>query len=185
LSNTYDIIEGDFIERIVRKDQVYANGCTPTFYGVRRYNNLALFMKYVDRLSKGSSMERLENISNLLNNGMKCLDNVFMGLRDYTSEPHREANRDDPDTYIPKEDIEVLKDVIKDELKGSMSDDSLLEYFSGYAWKLPLRPGQEKEQKSIYLIKFLFIFFMNRFIYKKNYGLPEAVFKKIRSAILH
>jgi len=184
LSNSYDIVEGDFVERIIRRDQVYANGCPPTFYGVRRYDNLAMFMKYIDKLTRGSAMERLEGISNLLFKGMKCLDTTLMGFRDYSSEAHTAADRDDPQTYISDQDAAVLKDIIKSELRPTIESEELLEYYGGYAWKLPLRPAQtvnNKEETS--RLKRRIDFVLNRFAYQSNYGLQKDVFKKLKKVL--
>jgi hypothetical protein len=183
LSNPYNIVEGDFLERIIRKDQVYANGCTPTFYGVRTYDNLKLFMKYVGRLDKGSSMERLENITNLLFNGMKCLDEVIMGFRDYTSEPHRDVERDDPETYIPEHDVNVLKEVIETEVGPSIQSNDVLNYILGYAWKLPLRPAQNIKIEPLRNAARKKQLILNRFFYRSNYGLDKKIFGNLKAVL--
>lgn len=144
LGNTYDFFYGDFAEKMIRRDQSYALGCPPTFYGVRKYDNVQLFCKYVNKLKINSSMERLENICNILHGGMKVI-NVLMGFRDYSSEPIRQTERADPEIYISKEDIVVLEDVIRNELKNEIKNKEMLEYYVSYAWLLPLRPAQGNE----------------------------------------
>jgi glycosyltransferase domain-containing protein len=142
LGNHYDIHMGDFAEKIIRKDQAYAMGCPPTFYGVRRSENVKLFCKYINDLKLYSSIERLENICNLLLGGIKVID-TLMGFRDYSSEPIREAHRDDPDVYISQKDTDVLSDIISAELSGKCSKE-MLKYYESYAWPLPLRPAQNR-----------------------------------------
>jgi len=152
LNNSYDFYHGDFLERLLRRDQSYYLGCPPTFYGVRRSSVHKTFSKYVSSLKQFSSMERLEAIVNCLHGGMKVLD-VIMGLRDYTSEPTRNVERDDPGQYICDEDIDRLRDIIREELKTSESSRELLEYYAQYAWLLPMRkiqcagPGKESKPK--------------------------------------
>ncbi len=143
LGNHYDIFQGDFVEKIVRKDQAYALGCPPTYYGVRRFENIKLLCKYVSDLKLYSSIERLENVCNLLQGGIKTI-NVLMGFRDYSSEPTREAQRDDPSIYISEEDTSVLQNIIKQELKKVVNPE-LLDYYASYAWPLPLRPAQNTQ----------------------------------------
>ena len=141
LGNHYDFYHGDFAERIVRKDQAYAMGCPPTFYGVRRYDDVKIFCNYVMNVKLHSSAERLENIINLLNGGMKVID-TLMGFRDYASETTRALERDDPETYISLEDTLVLKQVIRDQLMKKINNPDLLEYYASYAWPMPLRLNQ-------------------------------------------
>lgn len=140
LGNNYDIHLGDFVEKIVRKDQAYAMGCPNTYYGVRRSDNVKLFCKHINGLKLYSSIERLENICNLLLGGMKVID-TLMGFRDYSSEPIREAQRDDPKVYISQEDADILAKIISIELSGKYSGE-MLKYYESYAWPLPLRPDQ-------------------------------------------
>jgi glycosyltransferase domain-containing protein len=146
LSNRYDFHHGDFVERILRKDQSYFLGCPPTFYGVRRGEVHRMLAKYVGKLRQYSSIERLENICNCLQGGMKVMD-IPMGFRDYCSGPIRQPQRDDPEQYICDEDIEILQNVIREELRAQVKSDDLLEYFAGYAWPLPLRYIQSGEAK--------------------------------------
>jgi glycosyltransferase domain-containing protein len=148
LGNYYDIYLGDFAEKIIRKDQAYAMGCPPTFYGVRRSDNVKLFCKHIHNLKLYSSIERLENICNLLLGGMKVID-TLMGFRDYSSEPIREVHRDDPDVYVSKEDADLLAKVISTELSEKFSGE-MLNYYKSYAWPLPLRPGQTGGKGAVY-----------------------------------
>lgn len=159
LSNMYDFHHGDFLERLLRRDQSYYLGCPPTFYGVRRSQVHQTLCKYVGDLKQYSSIERLESISNCIHGGMKVLDTV-MGFRDYSSETTRNPQRDDPKQYICNEDIQILQDVIRQELKDSTRSDELLEYYASYAWLLPLRKiqcaGPMPESKPKLVIECLF-----------------------------
>jgi glycosyltransferase domain-containing protein len=140
LGNHYDIHLGDFAEKIIRKDQAYGMGCPPTYYGLRRSDNVKLFCKHIKDIKLYSSMERLENICNLLLGGIRVID-TLMGFRDYSSEPTREARRDDPKVYISQDDTETLAKIISTELSRNFSGE-MLKYYESYAWPLPLRPDQ-------------------------------------------
>lgn len=146
LFNRYDFHYGDFAERLIRKDQSYQMGCPPTFYGVRRSEVHHMLSKHVGVLRQYSSIERLENICNCIQGGMKVI-NVLMGFRDYCSEAIRQPQRDDPVQYICDEDIQVLQNVIRQELRDEIKSDELLEYFASYAWPIPPRAIQPIELK--------------------------------------
>jgi glycosyltransferase domain-containing protein len=148
LGNHYDIHMGDLAEKIVRKDQAYAMGCPPTYYGLRRSDNVNLYCKHINDLKLYSSIERLENICNLLLGGMKVI-NTLMGFRDYSSEPLREAQRDDPEVYISQDDADTLAKIISEELSDKYSGD-ILKYYESYAWPLPLRPDQTGGKAAVY-----------------------------------
>lgn len=184
LGNSYNIHRGDFVERIVRKDQSYAHGCPPTFYGVRRYENVKMFNKYVLELKLHSSAERLENITNLLHGGMRVID-TLMGFRDYASETTRAPERDDPETYISHEDALVLQRVILTELKGSIDNPDLLEYFSTYAWPLPLRPDQTGGKRANYGRKERIESFVNLFFAHHFHDFDKKITHALRKSILN
>jgi len=148
LGGSYDIYLGDIAEKIIRKDQAYAMGCPPTFYGIRRSDNVVLFCKHISKLKLYSSIERLENITNLLLGGIKVID-TLMGFRDYSSEPIREPKRDDPKLYISHDDTNILAEIISLELTGKCSDE-ILKYYKSYAWPLPLRPDQNGGKAAVY-----------------------------------
>lgn len=183
LGNGYDFFYGDFVERIIRKDQAYALGCPPSYYGVRRFDNVQLYCKHMHSLKLFSSMERLENICNLLHGGMKVLD-VFMGFRDYSSEPIRQSQRDDPETYISKDDMMVLQDIIRNELKDKIQNKELLEYFASYAWPIPLRPAQSKDPNDKRDWKLRIESFLNLFIAHRFHAFDKTITKAMRKNML-
>jgi len=141
LENKYDILYGDLVERVVRRDQSYGLGCPPTFYGVKTYEVMKMFNKHISRISLFTSMERLDMFCTLMQGGIKVVD-TLMGFRDYSSETTRQVYRDDPEYYISKEDTQQIQNVIREEMTDQMPNKELLDYFAGYAWKLPLRPPQ-------------------------------------------
>lgn len=141
LDNKYDIVRGDLVERMIRRDQSYGLGCPPTFYGVKTYDVMKMFNKHISRISLFTSMERLDEICTLLQGGIKVID-TLMGFRDYSSETTRQVYRDDPVYYISAEDTIQLQQIIREELQHEISSTDLLDYFESYAWPLPLRPPQ-------------------------------------------
>ena len=182
LENYYDFYHGDFAERIIRKDQSYAMGCPPTFYGVRRYDDVKIFCEYVQKLRLHSSCERLENIINLLNGGMKVID-TLMGFRDYSSETTRAAERDDPVTYISKEDTLVLQQVIRDQLIKKVNNLDLLDYYASYAWPMPLRLDQSGGKEFGYTRKVRIQSIFNLFFAHHFHDFDNNITKVLRKAL--
>lgn len=181
LGNYYDIILGDFAEKITRKDQAYAMGCPPTFYGVRSSENVKLFCKHIHKVNLHSSIERLENICNLLTGGIKVID-TLMGFRDYSSEPIREAHRDDPNVYISKEDADSLARIISIELSGKYNTE-MLNYYESYAWPLPLRPDQTGGKGAGYSKKARIESFINLYFAHFFHDFDDNVTKALRCAV--
>lgn len=144
LGGRYDIYMGDFVEKIIRRDQAYGMGVPPTFYGVRKSEVHELFSKYVTKLDLLSSCERLEALSNFVFGGIKTID-AFMGFRDYSSDPTRQAYRDDPKQYISDPDIKILKEFVVENHSEDVSNE-LLNYYQGYAWPLPVRNQQSESE---------------------------------------
>ncbi len=184
LENKYDILYGDLIEKMVRRDQSYALGCPPTFYGVKTYEVVEMFNKYITNIKLTTSMERLDEICSLLLGGIKVID-TLMGFRDYSSDTLRFENRDDPEQYISKEDTLLLQHVICTELKDKIDSKDLLEYYASYAWPLPLRlpqgggdfsglTGWKRDIESV----------ANLFIAHRYHKFDKAVTKALRTSML-
>jgi glycosyltransferase domain-containing protein len=150
LLNEYDISEGDFIEKICRRDQAYMMGCTPSFYAVRRSSVNLLLAKNIGNIKTFSGMERLATVLCMTEGGMKVIDS-FMGYRDYSSPTTRDPHRDDPKQYIPSADIDVIAGIIKKRLEHHLYPASLIDYAMKYAWPLPMRrnTGEYHEKRSI------------------------------------
>lgn len=165
LSNPYDISLGDFVEKICKRDQAYMTGCPPTFYAVRRSQTHHLLAQYVLLMKTYSGVERLEAILNLTEGGIKVIDS-FMGYRDYSSEPHREAQRDDSVQYIPCEDVVILESVIEDRLLLRGEEWSYIAYAKKYAWPLPLRPNTGSYLERRGRIKRIINMIYNKFLNK-------------------
>lgn len=165
LSNSYDISLGDFVEKICKRDQAYMMGCPLTFYAVRRSEVHHLLAEYVLLMKTYSGVERLEAIISLTEGGIKVIDS-FMGYRDYSSEPHREAQRDDSAQYIPQNDILTLESVIEERLKLKGENPSYIAYAKKYAWPLPLRPNTgfylEKRGRLQRVMNMIYNKFLNR-----------------------
>lgn len=138
LVNDYDIVLGDFVEKINKRDQAYIMGCPPTFYALRRVGVHKLFAENLAKITYLSGMERLESILNLTEGGITVID-YPMGFRDYSAASSSDPNRDHPIQYIGDEDIKILQNVIEARLKIKGEGDEFIKYAKKYAWPLPAR----------------------------------------------
>lgn len=183
LDNKYDILYGDLVEKMIRRDQSYGLGCPPTFYGVKRYEVVETFNKYISNIKLTTSMERLDEICTLSKGGIKVID-TFMGFRDYSSETLRFDFRDDPEQYISNEDTIQLQNAIRIELKEKIENKDLLEYCVGYAWPLPLRPPQGQIPDFKYTLKKRIESFVNLFMAHRFHTFDKTITKAMKRNML-
>lgn len=143
LTNTYDIVLGDFVEKICRRDQAYQMGCSPTFYSVRRSTLHHLLASYIGGIETLAGMERLATVLSVLEGGIIAID-TFMGYRDYSSTTTRDENREHPENYLSPADIKTIEHVIENILIKNGRTKEFAAYAKSYAWPLPFRANTGK-----------------------------------------
>jgi glycosyltransferase domain-containing protein len=84
-------------------------GSLPLFYSVRRTAEVKHSFSMITTEMKYSAMELLTNASLLISGKVAVLQDAF-GLRDYTSEPTRDAIRDNAMSYYENEDIKDIRE---------------------------------------------------------------------------
>jgi hypothetical protein len=130
-----DVLGGDFnlshtslLQRFIRLNALASVGCPPLYYGLMRTQVARAAFALTKPGMKYSSLELLLNSMALLEGAAKSLP-YFFSVRDYASEPHREAIRDEPGTYFARPDLEYIKPLLAERLKQKESvDDATAAY---------------------------------------------------------
>jgi glycosyltransferase domain-containing protein len=104
-----------FIQRSMWYFAYTALGYIPLFYSLRRSDEVALSFGTVRPEMKHSSTELISN-SLLLIRGKIAVLPIPFGLRDYSSEPIRDAMREGVNQHFPDEDIAYVRTVLTDAL---------------------------------------------------------------------
>ena len=108
LKSRFNLSHKHFVQRFLNLIAYTSIGCPPLCYGTIRAPVVRAAFRLARPGMKYSSLELLLNSTVLLHGWARTL-NCFFNVRDYTSEPHREAIRDDPDTYFARTDLEYIE----------------------------------------------------------------------------
>ena len=186
LPNDYDISQGDFLEKLFRRNEAYLLGCPPTYYGVRR---LCTHLKFTENLKKIkflNNLELIESFSNIFTGGI-CTIPEFMGFRDYSSAPTSNDNRY-PKSNTQNKDSNMIKKFLKVNINSYFVNKNVLNYVIKSSISTPRKitardNGLLIRNKNFFqklIISFLMI--TNMFFFRKGFGFDKKFYKIFRSA---
>ncbi|HTP60957.1 MAG TPA: hypothetical protein VMJ14_02635, partial [Burkholderiales bacterium] len=140
-----------FLQRALYYFAFTSLGSTPLFYGVKRTALAREAFELVTAEMKYSGMELLLNTHALIRGKIAVLDIPF-GLRDYNSETTRDPEREDPDTYLSRHDLEQVRLLLLSELAktGGFAEETVrvmadlyITHAPPHSWTPPRNPDPE------------------------------------------